>query len=161
MSGRSCVSFPTAQERLGKKDELAFLPAALEKIVETPPSPTGRGYLRYLIAGAVCPGAAILGKFGMFYLCCVSHRQNRTKWPGSSSYSLSTPALCALFTFHDGQSVRAGEVLIQLDPTMTARAEQEHIRSDLIAAQLNIARLRAALSDNPGSHVPAAGGRQP
>jgi hemolysin D len=48
---------------------------------------------------------------------------------------------------HDGQSVKAGDVLIELDPTMTA-AEQEHIRSDLIAAQLDVARLRAALSDN-------------
>ena len=48
---------------------------------------------------------------------------------------------------HDGQSVKAGDVLIELDPTMTT-AEQEHIRSDLIAAQLDVARLRAALSDN-------------
>ena len=47
----------------------------------------------------------------------------------------------------DGQSVKAGDVLIELDPTMTA-AEQEHIRSDLIAAQLDVARLRAALSDS-------------
>ena len=58
----------------------------------------------------------------------------------------------------DGQSVKAGDVLIELDPTMTA-AEQEHIRSDLIAAQLDVARLRAALSDdaNPQSqfHPPA------
>jgi hemolysin D len=37
--------------------------------------------------------------------------------------------------------------LIELDPTITA-AEQEHIRSDLIAAQLDVARLRAAVSDN-------------
>ena len=53
---------------------------------------------------------------------------------------------------HDGQSVKAGNVLIELDPTLTT-AEQEHIRSDLVAAQLDIARLRAALSDsdNPQS----------
>ena len=58
---------------------------------------------------------------------------------------------------HDGQSVKAGDVLIELDPTMTA-AEQEHIRSDLIAAQLDIARLRAALSDDPeGMFQPPAG----
>ena len=38
-------------------------------------------------------------------------------------------------------------MLIELDPTMTT-AEQEHIRSDLIAAELDVARLRAALSDN-------------
>jgi hemolysin D len=38
-------------------------------------------------------------------------------------------------------------VLIELDPTMMA-AEEEHIRSDLIASQLDIARLHAALSDS-------------
>ena len=52
-------------------------------------------------------------------------------------------------------------MLIELDPTMTT-AEQEHIRSDLIAAQLDVARLRAALSDNenPQSRVSAACGRK-
>ena len=43
----------------------------------------------------------------------------------------------------DGQNVNAGDVLIELDPTMSG-AEQGHMRSDLIAAQLDIARLRAA-----------------
>ena len=47
----------------------------------------------------------------------------------------------------DSQRVKAGDVLIELDPTMTT-AEQEHIRSDLIAAELDVARLRAALSDS-------------
>ena len=37
----------------------------------------------------------------------------------------------------DGQSVKAGDVLIELDPTMT-EAEEKHIRSDLIAVQLDI-----------------------
>jgi hemolysin D len=46
----------------------------------------------------------------------------------------------------DGQSVKAGDVLIELDPTMTT-AEEEHIKSDLIAAELDVARLRAALSE--------------
>lgn len=44
----------------------------------------------------------------------------------------------------DGQSVTAGEVLIGLDPTMNA-AERDHIQSDLIAAELDVARLKAAL----------------
>jgi hemolysin D len=46
----------------------------------------------------------------------------------------------------DGQTVAAGEVLIELDPTMN-EAERNHLRSDLISAQLDAARLRAALSD--------------
>ncbi len=46
----------------------------------------------------------------------------------------------------DGESVKAGDVLIELDPTMST-AEEEHIRNDLNAARLDSARLRAALSD--------------
>ena len=48
---------------------------------------------------------------------------------------------------HDGQSVKAGDVLIDLDPTMST-ADEEHIKSDLIAAQLDVARLRATLADD-------------
>ena len=47
---------------------------------------------------------------------------------------------------HDGQKVKAGDVLIELDPTMNA-AEREHVRGDLVSAQLDVARLRAALSN--------------
>ena len=60
---------------------------------------------------------------------------------------------------HDGQTVKAGDVLIELDPTVSD-AEEQHIRSDLISAQLDVARLRAALSDgdNPqNAFEPPAG----
>src|SRR4029077_2173778 len=43
-------------------------------------------------------------------------------------------------------AVKAGDVLIELDTTMNL-AERDHIKSDLIAAPLDIARLRAARSD--------------
>ena len=45
----------------------------------------------------------------------------------------------------DGQTVKTGDVLIELDPTMNA-AELGHLKSDLIAAELDVARLRAALA---------------
>ena len=45
----------------------------------------------------------------------------------------------------DGQAVKAGDVLIELDPTVNA-AERDHLHNDLLAEQLNIARLRAALA---------------
>ena len=45
----------------------------------------------------------------------------------------------------DGQRVKAGDVLIELDPTINA-AERDHLRNDLIAEQLDVARLRAALA---------------
>src|SRR6202043_1206703 len=45
----------------------------------------------------------------------------------------------------DGQAVKAGDVLIELDPTVNA-AERDHLQNDLLAEQLNVARLRAPLS---------------
>ena len=52
----------------------------------------------------------------------------------------------------DGQAVKAGDVLIELDPTVNA-AERDHLHNDLLAEQLNIARLHAALA---GGDDPAA-----
>ena len=48
----------------------------------------------------------------------------------------------------DGQSVKAGDVIIELDPTMST-AELGHLKSDLVATQLDVARLRAALGGPP------------
>jgi hemolysin D len=45
----------------------------------------------------------------------------------------------------DGQTVKAGDVLIELDPTVNA-AERDHLQNDLLAERLNVARLRAALA---------------
>src|SRR5204863_6200336 len=49
---------------------------------------------------------------------------------------------------HDGDTVKAGDVLIELDPTMNA-AEREHLQGELIATQLDVARVRAALAGGP------------
>ena len=47
---------------------------------------------------------------------------------------------------HDGQSVKAGQVLVELDPTTNA-AERDRLASALMVARLEIARLGATLSD--------------
>jgi hemolysin D len=46
----------------------------------------------------------------------------------------------------DGQAVTASEVLVELDPTMND-AERRHLETDLITAELDVARLNAALSE--------------
>ena len=59
----------------------------------------------------------------------------------------------------DGQAVKAGDVLIELDPTVNA-AERDHLQNDLLAEQLNVARLRAALAagdDHAADFTPPAG----
>jgi hemolysin D len=46
----------------------------------------------------------------------------------------------------DGEDVNAGDVLIELDPTIN-EGETNHLQGDLQSAQLDVARLHAALAD--------------
>ena len=124
-------------------DELAFLPAALE-IVETPPSPIGRAIGAVLIAlfcaslawsawGTIDIVASAPGKV-------VSGGRSKVVQP------FETGVVRAI-RVQDGQSVKAGDVLIELDPTVN-EAERDHLHDDLTAERLNIARLRAALASD-------------
>src|SRR5467141_335655 len=138
------IPFRRAHER--RSEELAFLPAALE-IVETPPSPTGRTITATIILlfcaalvwswwGTIDIVASATGKI-------VPSGRTKVIQPFETGVVRS-------IRVQDGQVVKAGDVLIELDPTVNA-AERDHLRNDLLAEQLNIARLRAALAggDDP------------
>jgi hemolysin D len=140
------IPFRNAPERRG--EELAFLPAALE-IVETPPSPIGRKVGLTIILlfcaalvwawwGTIDIVASATGKI-------VPSGRTKVIQPFETGVVRS-------IRVQDGQAVKAGDVLIELDPTVNA-AERDHLRNDLLAEQLNIARLRAALGggDDPVS----------
>jgi hemolysin D len=139
---KNIISFPSTRSRR-EQDERAFLPAALE-IVETPPSPTGHAIGATIVA-LFCL-ALTWATFG--HVDIVASASG--KIVPSGRVKLIQPfetGVVRAIDVRDGQSVKAGDVLIELDPTMTI-ADREHIRSDLIAAQLDVARLRAALSDS-------------
>jgi hemolysin D len=141
-TARNVITFPVKRER-PEKDELAFLPAALE-IVETPPSPIGRSIGAAIVALFVL--ALIWATFGHVDIVASASGKVVPNGRVKLIQPFETGVIRGIQVY-DGQRVKAGDVLIELDPTMTV-AEQEHIRSDLIAAQLDVARLRAALSDN-------------
>jgi hemolysin D len=138
---RNVVPLPRANKRLDR-DELAFLPAALE-IVETPPSPIGRT-LAFSIVALFCLalGWATLGRVDI-----VASATGKIIPTGHTKViqPYETGVVRAIYV-HDGQVVREGEVLIELDPTIN-QAETSHLESDLFAAELDVARLRAELSD--------------
>ena len=139
---KNIISFPVSRERR-QFDELAFLPAALE-IVETPPSPIGRA-IGATIVTIFCL-ALLWATFGHVDIIASA----TGKVVPSGRVKLIQPfetGVVRAIRVHDGQSVKAGDVLIELDPTMST-ADEEHIRSDLISAQLDVARLRATLADN-------------
>src|SRR6266853_2236431 len=140
------VPFRRPPERRG--EELAFLPAALE-IVETPPSPTGRAIgatiiLLFCVAlmwawwGTIDIVASATGKI-------LPRGRTKVVQPFETGVVRS-------IRVQDGQAVKAGDTLIELDPTVNA-AERDHLRNDLLAERLNIARLRAALAggDDPSA----------
>jgi hemolysin D len=138
---KNVMSLRAARQSRGT-DELAFLPAALE-IVETPPSPIGRATSYTLMAlFTIALAWACLG-----HVDIVASARGRIVPSGRTKViqPFETGVIRAI-NVHDGQTVRAGDVLIELDPTMND-AEWKHYQSDLIAAQLDVARLRAELVD--------------
>src|SRR5215467_2172711 len=137
---KNVVSFPERrQER--RRDELAFLPAALE-IVETPPSPIGRAIVYTVIA--VFAAALAWASIGTVDIVAVASGKIIPSGRTKTIQPFETGVVRAIHV-SDGQSVKAGDLLIELDPTMNA-AELGHLRSDLDASQIEAARLKAALA---------------
>ena len=156
---RSSRGTATSQDRsfFGRtapdRDELAFLPAALE-VVETPASPVA-GAIGGTIIALFCLALA-WASFG--HIDIVASASGKIIPTGRTKViqPFETGVVRAI-RVRDGQSVKAGEVLIELDPTMN-EAELKHFQSDLVSAELDVARLDAALSEDTG---PAANFRPP
>src|SRR5277367_2580676 len=144
---KKVVPFPTGPKPRDR-EELEFLPAALE-IVESPPSPIGRAIGGTIVA-LFCL-ALLWASFGHVDIIASA----TGKVVPSGRVKLIQPfetGVVRAIRVRDGQSVKSGDVLIELDPTMST-ADEEHISSDLIAAQLDVARLRATLTDNDDPQV--------
>jgi hemolysin D len=142
-ASRNIVPFPRAEVRR-REQEIAFLPAALE-ITESPPSPIGRAIGASIIA--VFCVALVWASFGSVDIVATATGKIV---PGGRTKLIQPFETGVVRAIHvrDGQSVKAGDVLIELDPTMTD-ADQERQRSDLVATELDVARLRAALAEDP------------
>jgi hemolysin D len=139
-SPKNVVSFPERRvER--RRDELAFLPAALE-IVETPPSPIGRAIVYTVVA--VFAAALAWASIGTVDIVAVAPGKIIPTGRTKTIQPFETGVVRAIHV-RDGQSVKTGDVLIELDPTMNA-AELGHLKSDLVGSQLEAARLHAALA---------------
>lgn len=144
-SARNVIAFPSKAERRDR-EELAFLPAALE-IVETPPSPTAR-VIAIVIALFFCL-ALVWASVGTVDIIASATGKIIPSGRTKLVQPFETGVVRSIHV-RDGQVVKAGDRLIELDPTIN-EAERGHLQSDLTAAQLDIARLKAATSssDNP------------
>src|ERR1700753_4052129 len=116
------IRFPKVAVPRRANDELEFLPAALE-LIETPPSPLGRIMMWTIIALATVA----------FLWACLGKVDIIATAPGrvipSGQIKLIQPfEIGVVKAIHvtDGDHVRAGDVLIELDPT-TNQADQERV----------------------------------
>jgi len=143
---RKAVVARMPDEKHMRSDELAFLPAALE-IVETPPSPLGRSIAFSIIA--VFGLALIWACIGTVDIVALAPGRIIPSGRTKTVQPFETGVVHAI-KVHDGQSVKAGDVLIELDTT-AINAEIGHLQGDLMADELDIARLQAEIAnkDNP------------
>jgi hemolysin D len=142
MKSAKVIELFAHKRQMRSAQELAFLPAALE-IVETPPSPVGRAIgATIILIACVALAWASLGQIDI-----VSSAQGRIV--PSDRVKLIQPleiGVVRTVLVEDGQNVKAGDVLVEIDPTIN-EAEARQARRDLKITQLDIARLRAALAE--------------
>jgi hemolysin D len=131
------------------RDELAFLPAHLE-LVETPLSPAPRW-----------SAWTIMALFSVALVwACVGHLDMVAVAPGKTvttsrtkTLQTSETAVVRRILVHDGQAVRKGDVLIELDTTATA-ADSRKAEDALTSAELAEARSAALIQAMESGQAP-------
>lgn len=149
-----------AQEKVRAKGhkrsaDFRFLPAALE-VIERPVSPTGRITTWVLLVGLAATIAWLcLGKVDI-----VASAQGRIMPTDDVKLvQAANTGIVRKIYVHDGDVVKKGQPLIDLDPTVST-ADQTQAEKALLSAQLDVARNQAiadALSGRGMHFTPPAG----
>jgi len=133
----------------GRREDREFLPALLE-IQDSPPSPLGMALGLIILALVAAVAAwAILGSLDV-----VAVARGRVIAAGHSKLIQPLEAgLIRAIRVADGAAVRRGQVLVELDPTVSG-ADETRLASEEAAARVHIARLRALLAGQPSFDGP-------
>ena len=136
-------------DRYDRNDEREFLPAALE-VVETPPSPTGRTLgLIIILFFAIAVLWSLFGKVDV-----LATAPGRLIPAGDVKVIQPLdPGVVHAIHVQDGDHVKAGQLLVELDPTQTG-ADTTRLAHDLAQARLDVARLTALTDAFEHGHAP-------
>lgn len=128
---------------------MEFLPAVLE-IQHTPPSPIGRALLWTMLAVFTTAGVwASVGRIDI-----VTTAQGKIIPSGYSKLIQPYEAgVIASIHVQDGQVVKQGEVLIELDATLN-RADHDRVFNEYRAAKVDAARLRSLIKGQATFEAP-------
>lgn len=126
-------------------EETAFLPGALE-VLETPPNPIGRAVLWTLLAFL---GAALVwASIGQIDIVAVASGKVIPRGRVRMIQAADVGVVRAIHV-REGTSVRAGQPLIVLDPTVT-QADAAQARESLLVAHIDRARAQALVAASAG-----------
>src|SRR5258708_4061188 len=142
-AAQKIIPFPQKEDIRRSEEELALLPAALE-IVETPPSPIGRA-IGVTVIALFCLALA-WASFGTVDIVATAPGKIIPTGRTKVIQPFETGVVRAIHV-RDGQNVKSGDLLIELDSTING-AELDHLKSDLVSADLEVARLRSEMSEN-------------
>lgn len=152
---RQAYQFEKQQAAKSKtRAHMAFLPAVME-IQETPPSPHGRALLYFTVSALVL--ALLWATWGEFDIITVAQGKIIPSDYSKIIQPLESGIVKAIH-IKDGQVVKAGEVLIELDTTATG-ADQQRVAHDSANAKVEAVRLRSLLAGN--KHLPATADADP
>lgn len=135
-----------------QRQELEFLPAALE-IVETPPSPVGRAIGASIVGFFVV--ALAWSTFGTIDIIATASGRFVPTGRTKVIQPFETGVVRAILV-KDGTAVKAGDVLIEIDPT-ASEADERRLTRNLTQDRLDMARLTALLVDDVAVFVPPPG----
>ncbi len=127
-----------AFSKSGEETARQFLPAALE-ILETPASPVGRAVGGTIILFFLM--AVVWATFGHVDIIATASGKIVPTGRTKTIQPLETGIVSAIHV-RDGDKVAAGQVLIELDRTVS-QAEHKRAQQDLVLNQLDVARLTA------------------
>ena len=139
----------SAARRVPSARDAEFLPAILE-IQDRPASPFGRAVVLTIVA--VFASAIVWASVGHIDIVAVA--QGKIIPSGSSKIiqPLETGVVSAILV-RDGQVVKKGQVLVELDPTQTD-AEQERLSNEHRSAKMESARLQALIAGRQNLTTP-------
>ncbi|MDF0677357.1 MAG: HlyD family type I secretion periplasmic adaptor subunit [Nitrospira sp.] len=131
------------------RQAMEFLPAVLE-IQQIPPSPIGRALLWTILA--VFTAAGLWAAFG--WIDIVATAQGKIIPSGYSKIIQPyEAAVIASIHVQDGQAVKQGDVLIELDSTLN-RADYDRAFNEYLATKVDTARLRALIKGQATFEAP-------
>jgi hemolysin D len=131
-----------------------FLPAVLE-IQQAPPSPIGRAILWTILA--VFTAGVLWATFGSIDIVATAQGKIIPSGYSKTIQPYETGVIAAIHV-QDGQTVKKGDVLIELDPTLN-RADRDRAVNEYRAARVEAARLRALVGGRSTFEAPAEADR--